>query len=64
MGFAPKLLKQACDLIATAHRDSGSLLSRFTGRTSGIVIYVISDPELQVEIDRLAPPVRSTPEVN
>lgn len=51
---APPEVKQACDLLATVHRDSGSLVaSRFGGAQSGTVIYVTRDPVVAETIDTL-----------
>lgn len=50
---APPEVKQACDLLATVHRDSGALASRFGGANSGTVCYVTRDPVVADTIDRL-----------
>lgn len=46
-------VKQACDLLATVHRDAGCLASRLGGANSGTVIYVTRDPLVAQAIDAL-----------
>jgi hypothetical protein len=49
--YTPLLLKSACDVLATQHRDSGSGASVLTGAKSKTKIYVVSDPRIQQEFD-------------
>lgn len=50
---APAETKAACDHLATVHRDSGDLATRFGGGGSGTVIYVTRDPLVVQAIDRM-----------
>ena len=46
-------MKEACDVLATVHRDAGCLASRLGGANSGTVIYVTRDPLVAQAIDAL-----------
>lgn len=50
---APAEVKEACDVLATVHRDAGCLASRLGGANSGTVIYVTRDPLVAQAIDAL-----------
>jgi hypothetical protein len=53
-----KLLKNACDILATYHRGENSFVTRMAGSPSATVIYVTSDPTLIAKLDAVLPPGR------